>query len=29
MSFMFARTVEMTRDPNQRDKANEMGGSAG
>jgi len=29
MSFMFARVVEMTRDPNQRDRANEMIGSVG
>jgi hypothetical protein len=29
MSFMFARIVEMTSDPNQRDKANEIVGSVG
>jgi hypothetical protein len=29
MSFMFARIVEMTSDPNQRDKTNEMVGSVG
>jgi hypothetical protein len=27
MSFMFARIVEMTSDPNQRDQTNEMVGS--
>jgi hypothetical protein len=29
MSFVFARIVEMTSDPDQRDKANEMVGSVG
>jgi hypothetical protein len=29
MSFMFARIVEVTSDPNQRDKKYEMVGSVG
>jgi hypothetical protein len=29
MSFMFARIVEMTSDPNRRDKKNEMVGPVG
>jgi hypothetical protein len=29
MSFMFARIVEMTGDPNRRDKTNETVGSVG
>jgi hypothetical protein len=29
MSFMFARIVDVTSDPNKRDKTNEMVGSVG